>query len=174
MTGMGHFRPQCAIASDGSLSPNSIRASRMLVTAESGHVWTAPGWQGFSLRVQQWSEQPCVRPVSAVHVTAGHNALRGSGPGQFHAFGHAVHSINCGNRATVESMKSAKHFTRRTPPDADAPLDRIALCPRIVADWVHEVTGHHDHGARRRGRLLGLRFRAAHRLSDTRRAELDS
>jgi hypothetical protein len=31
-----------------------------------GHVWTAPGWQGFSSRVQQWSEQPCVRPVSAV------------------------------------------------------------------------------------------------------------
>src|SRR5215467_5501997 len=30
----------------------------------------------------KWSEQPCVRPVSAVHVTAGHNALRGSGPGQ--------------------------------------------------------------------------------------------
>jgi hypothetical protein len=35
-----------------------------------GHVWTAPGWQEFSSRKQQWSEQPCVRPVSAVHVTA--------------------------------------------------------------------------------------------------------
>ena len=48
--------------------------------------------------VQQWSEQPCVRPVSAVHVTAGHNALRGSGPGQFHAFDHAVARVGCPDR----------------------------------------------------------------------------
>src|SRR4029453_5279478 len=33
-----------------------------------------------------WSVQPCVRPVCAVHMTAGHNALRGSGPGQKPAF----------------------------------------------------------------------------------------
>ena len=33
-----------------------------------------------------WSEQPCVLPVDAVHMTAGHNALRGSGPGQKPAF----------------------------------------------------------------------------------------
>src|SRR5262249_37002891 len=32
------------------------------------------------------SVQPCVRPLSAVHMTAGHNALRGSGPGQNLAF----------------------------------------------------------------------------------------
>src|SRR6516162_5137067 len=32
--------------------------------------------------LQHWSEQPCVRPVCAVLMTAGHNALRGSGPGQ--------------------------------------------------------------------------------------------
>src|SRR5208282_2670005 len=51
-----------------------------------GHVWTAPSWQGFSSRVQDWSVRPCVRPLSAVHVTAGHNALRGSGPGQKDAF----------------------------------------------------------------------------------------
>ena len=29
---------------------------------------------------QAWSVQPCVWPVCAVHMTAGHNALRGSGP----------------------------------------------------------------------------------------------
>src|SRR5262245_38947236 len=33
-----------------------------------------------------WSVQPCVRPVSAAHKAAGHNALRGSGPGQNRAF----------------------------------------------------------------------------------------
>src|SRR5258705_5535094 len=35
---------------------------------------------------QAWSVQPCVRPVDAVHMTAGHNALRGSGAGQKPAF----------------------------------------------------------------------------------------
>ena len=39
---------------------------------------------------QRWSVQPCVRPVGAVHVTAGHNALRGSGPGQNPAFDNAL------------------------------------------------------------------------------------
>src|ERR1700722_11145689 len=29
---------------------------------------------------QAWSVLPCVRPLGAVHMTAGHNALRGSGP----------------------------------------------------------------------------------------------
>jgi transposase len=47
-----------------------------------GHVWTAPGWQEFSSRLRRWSELPCVRPACAVHMTAGHNALRGSGPDQ--------------------------------------------------------------------------------------------
>jgi hypothetical protein len=39
---------------------------------------------------QAWSVLPCVRPLGAVHMTAGHNALRGSGPGQKHAFDDAV------------------------------------------------------------------------------------
>ena len=33
-----------------------------------------------------WSVQPCVRPIGAVDMTAGHNAFRGSGPGQKPAF----------------------------------------------------------------------------------------
>ena len=40
------------------------------------HVWTAPSWQGLFSRLQNWSVRPCVRPFSAVHMTAGHNALR--------------------------------------------------------------------------------------------------
>ena len=66
--------------------------------SEKCHVWTAPGWQGFSSRLQHWSVRPCVRPVSAVHMTAGHNALRGSGPGQLHAFDHAVARVGCPDR----------------------------------------------------------------------------
>jgi hypothetical protein len=55
-------------------------------------------WQGVSSRRQAWSEQPCVRPVSAVHMTAGHNALRGSGPGQKHAFDNALAQVGCPDR----------------------------------------------------------------------------
>jgi hypothetical protein len=48
---------------------------------------------------QHWSVQPCVRPVGAVHhMTAGHNALRGSGPGQNPAFDHAPAQVGCPDR----------------------------------------------------------------------------
>src|SRR3981081_1074066 len=42
--------------------------------SQTCHVWTAPSWQGLSSRLQHWSVRPCVRPVDAVHMTAGHNA----------------------------------------------------------------------------------------------------
>jgi hypothetical protein len=48
--------------------------------------------------LQAWSVQPCVRPVCAVHMTAGHNALRGSGPGQNPAFDDAMAHVGCPDR----------------------------------------------------------------------------
>src|SRR5262245_48876734 len=45
-----------------------------------------------------WSVQPCVRPVSAAHKAAGHNALRGSGPGQKPAFDNALAHVGCSDR----------------------------------------------------------------------------
>ena len=45
-----------------------------------------------------WSVQPCVRPFGAVHTTAGHNALRGSGPGQKDAFDNAMAQVGCPDR----------------------------------------------------------------------------
>src|SRR5271166_6636321 len=62
------------------------------------HVWTAPSWQELSSRLQAWSVEPCVRPVGAVHMTAGHNALRGSGPGQKPAFDNALAQVGCPDR----------------------------------------------------------------------------
>jgi hypothetical protein len=47
---------------------------------------------------QAWSGQPCVRPLGAVHMTAGHNALRGSGPGQEDAFDDAMAQVGCPDR----------------------------------------------------------------------------
>ncbi len=47
---------------------------------------------------QTWSVQPCVRLLGAVHMTAGHNALRGSGPGQNLAFENAMAQVGCPDR----------------------------------------------------------------------------
>src|SRR5438552_823241 len=47
---------------------------------------------------QAWSVQPCVRPLGAVHMTAGHNALRGSGPRQNPAFDYALARVDCPDR----------------------------------------------------------------------------
>ena len=47
---------------------------------------------------QAWSVLPCVRPVEAAHMTAGHNALRGSGPGQKPAFDNALAQMGCPDR----------------------------------------------------------------------------
>ena len=48
--------------------------------------------------LQHWSVQPCVRPLSAVHMSAGHNALRGPGPGQQAAFDNAMARVGCPDR----------------------------------------------------------------------------
>jgi len=85
----------------------------------SGHVWTAPDWQGLSSRLQHWSEQPCVRPVCAVHMTAGHNALRGSGPGQNLAFHDAV-ALDCMSppqmrRLTLDVATRVTRMSRAEP-----------------------------------------------------------
>jgi hypothetical protein len=48
--------------------------------------------------LQHWSVQPCVRPFDAVHMTAGHNALRGSGPDQTPAFDNASTQVGCPDR----------------------------------------------------------------------------
>ena len=89
------FKPQTAIC---PLCPDSDRGRSNAAKAAKCHVWTAPGWQELSSRLQHWSVQPCVRPLSAAHEAAGHNALRGSGPGQQHAFDNALAQVGCPDR----------------------------------------------------------------------------
>jgi hypothetical protein len=48
--------------------------------------------------LQASSVQPCVRPLGAVRMTAGHNALRGSGPSQKPAFDDAMAQVGCPDR----------------------------------------------------------------------------
>ena len=81
------------------------------------HVWTAPSWQGLSSRMQHWSVRPCVRPDCAVHMTAGHNALRGSGPDQLLAFDNAWGQVGCPDRRIdrlcITCCSSLPTFTSR-------------------------------------------------------------
>jgi hypothetical protein len=63
------------------------------------HMWTAPSWQGFSSRVCSIGRCSHVFGLfSAVRMTAGHNALRGSGPGQKPAFCDALAHVGCPDR----------------------------------------------------------------------------
>lgn len=54
--------------------------------------------RAFFAVLQHWSLQPCVRPFDAVHMTAGHNALRGSVPCQQLAFKNALAHVGCPDR----------------------------------------------------------------------------
>ena len=90
-----------------------------------------------------WSVQPCVRPICAVHMTAGHNALRGSGPGQQHAFEDAMALVGCPDRR----IDLALHYVL----SASQPLRHIepwALSLRCERDGfiVVFVSGHHRPG----------------------------
>jgi hypothetical protein len=56
------------------------------------------------------SVQPCVRPICAVHMTAGHNALRGSGAGQKPAFGHALAIVGRRRIGSVANAMKRRMF----------------------------------------------------------------
>ena len=92
MSDMGHWR---------TLSP--LAAKKRTCWTLAVNVRLVPCVDGSRLASQNftsqhWSVQPCVRPVDAVHMTAGHNALRGSGPGQKPAFCDALALMGCPDR----------------------------------------------------------------------------
>jgi hypothetical protein len=66
-------------------------------TAAKCHVWTAPCWQGFSERLCTAGRSCHVFGLLMRHysMAAGHNALRGSGPGQKHALDGALALLGC-------------------------------------------------------------------------------
>jgi hypothetical protein len=80
------FTPESGYHRRPSPCPLSAMCGRLRVGKSFLHV------------LQSWSVQPCVRPINAVHMTAGHNALRGSGPGQKPAFDNAVAHVGCPDR----------------------------------------------------------------------------
>ena len=81
----------------------SALAPKAAITRGERHVRMVPCVDGSPLArtfftFAAWSVQPCVRPVCAAHMTAGHNALRGSGPGQKPAFENALAQVGCPDR----------------------------------------------------------------------------
>ncbi len=97
MTALGHQR------SSGGIRARSAHPRTTDMQRRVRHVGFVPCVDGSGLAreiftSQAWSVLPCVRPVDAVHMTAGHNALRGSGPGQQHAFDDAMAQVGCPDR----------------------------------------------------------------------------
>src|ERR1035437_283579 len=107
------MRPRSGALSEMSQKAKySLRANDFRYAPNNGHsaVTTACPFgamcgrlrvgKSFFHVLQHWSVQPCVRPFNAVHMTAGHNALRGSGPDQQLAFKNAMAHVGCPDRRT--------------------------------------------------------------------------
>src|SRR3979490_3330998 len=99
------------------------------------HVWTDPSW----------AVQPCVRPVDAVHMTAGHNALRGSGPGQKPAFDYALALMGCPDRRIDRlciTCCSPSHPSHHADPPARSRLRRTRDRLLVTLALGHHGPGH--------------------------------
>ena len=138
MSALGHKRT-FALQKGMSALPQKqtlIGATRMSAKC---HVWTAPSWQELSSRLQPWSVQPCVRPLSAVHMTAGHNALRGSGPGHKHAFDNALAQVGCPDRRIdrlcITCCSPFPTFTSRRMSGAISFTPQARRVPCIARPW---------------------------------------
>jgi hypothetical protein len=80
------------------LHPVSDRERAAAQYVAKGHVWTAPGWQGESSLAALVGAAMCSACLRGTQMTAGHNALRGSGPDQQHAFEDALAHVGCPDR----------------------------------------------------------------------------
>jgi hypothetical protein len=95
-------------------------------------------------RLQHWSVRPCVRPVDAVHMTAGHNALRGSGPGQKPAFDDAMALVGCPDRR-IDRLCITCCSPSQPSHHAGCPT-RSRLCHKRDGLFVTLALGHHGPG----------------------------
>src|SRR5258706_9820641 len=108
------------------------------------HVRIVPCVDGSGLareifKLQAWSVLPCVRPLGAVHMTAGHNALRGSGPGQNRAFDDAMAQVGCPDRRIDRLLHcvlfALPTFTSRRMPGAISFTAQVRRDSYIVHPW---------------------------------------
>src|SRR5947199_5667631 len=78
-----------------SVTPLGFRDHCIRGMSALGHVWTAPPWQELSELLQHWSGAVMCPACLCGREAAGHNALRGSGPNQKHAFKDALTHTGC-------------------------------------------------------------------------------
>jgi hypothetical protein len=90
--------------------------------------YTAPSWQEFFSRFAALVGAASVRPLNAVHMTAGHNALRGSGPDQQLAFKNAMADVGV---LIAGSTSSALRAVR--PPN-------LHITPVVRRDLAHRAS----------------------------------
>src|SRR5215475_4956380 len=105
--------------------------------------------------LQTWSVRPCVRPVSAAHRAAGHNAFRGSGPGQKPAFDNALARVWV--VLIAGSTGSALRAVR--PPNLHIAPDIGAISLRRKRDGLLVALALGHHGPSHPGDLGGERDR---------------
>src|SRR5262245_4732985 len=94
----GSKAERLAVSIFSPVYPHEQTSSLPSGISEKCHVWTAPGWQEESSRRRLGRCSHVFGLFCAVHVTAGHNALRRSGPGQKPAFENAVAHVGCPDR----------------------------------------------------------------------------
>jgi hypothetical protein len=102
---------------------------------------------------QAWSVQPCVRPLDAVHMTAGHHALRGSGSGQNPAFDNAVARAGCPDRR----IDPALHYVLFALPTFTSRRNVGAISLRRQCDGFLGALTFGHHRPRHPGELVGER-----------------
>ena len=75
------------------------------------HVWTALSMQGVSMDDDRCGKRSCVRPLSAVRMTAGPDEVRGPGPSQSTGVGRKNRNP-LSRSAFINMMQTAKHWVR--------------------------------------------------------------
>ena|SRR5882672_3509878 len=93
---------------------------------------------------QAWSVQPCVRPASAVHMTAGHNALRGTGPGR-KAFGLATLATRAvASAGPTPRIASSRLLASLERCQALIMRSNSRICAFSICSWARELR--HSYG----------------------------
>jgi hypothetical protein len=122
MSGLGQKHVQC-----NSVCSLSAMCGRLRVGKSFFHVCSP------------WSVQPCVRPLSAVRMTAGHNALRRSGPYHKRAFNNAVALVGCPDRRIdrlcITCCSPFPTFTSRRMSGVISFTPRVRRVPCIARPW---------------------------------------
>ena len=113
-------------------------------TVLSKHPFPFVGGSGLARRIstsRRWSVQPCVWLQGAVHMTAGHKTLRGSGPGHKPAFDDAMALVGCPDRR-IDRLKETVVACVRLALDGNPRHQASALAHSFVGQAANQSCCH--------------------------------